>query len=772
MNYLQFSFFIKKIIILLFLILNINIVKGQLIVNTGQSAANLVQNVLVGNGVTVSNVTFNGSANALGEFSNGNSTNLGITNGIILSTGYANEAAGQVSFTPSTSFVLGGDPQLQNLITQTVYDAAVLQFDFIPIADTLKFKYVFGSDEYPEYVNNYNDVFGFFITGPNPLGGVYSNKNIALIPGTTLPVTINNVNNVNPSYPQYYIDNESINGATITYDGFTTVLTAWVLVEPCMQYHIKIAIGDAGDHVLDSGVFLEANSFSSNAVNFTTSYTSNVDPDAVEGCNDAIITFNIPTSSPNDQSIHFTISGTAVNGTDYLHIADSIVIPAGQTSANITISPINDGNTEPTESVFLIFQSSPCGNDTVKIFIKDYNVLTGSFDNPVICGTGADILDFNSAYGFPPITYQWNTGETTSSINTSTNVSTNYIITATDACGTSITDSVFVDIIDATLSKNDILCFGQQNGNATVNVNIGTAPYNYNWNTTPQQNGVTATGLAAGDYSVTITDAHNCSLEIPFSITQPPQLALNLMSQDETCLNSCNGQAYANVSGGILPYSFVWSSNPQHTTDSAINICNGNYTVTITDSNNCEISQDFTILTNTLITADFIASASEGVVPLNVDFVYTGIGASTWQWDFGDGNTSSDQNPSNTFTEMGIFNVVLTVNSGAPDSCTHSYSMLLETLLPSNVEIPNVFTPNGDGTNDLFYVENKGLKSACMKIFNRWGKLIANWENAQGSWDGNINGNPASSGTYYYIFTAQGFDDVDYNINGTIELIR
>jgi len=762
---------LKHIIFFSILIIHTNLY-SQLNITTGVTPQQLVQNVLIGNGVTASTITYTGSNQAIGQFSNGNTTNLGLNSGIILSTGKAIEAAGPVSFTPSTGFGLGGDPQLQNLISQTVYDAAVLQFDFIPTADTLRFRYVFGSDEYPEYVNSYNDVFGFFITGPNPAGGVYSNKNIALIPGTTLPVTINNINNVNPSFPQYYIDNQAIGGTTITYDGFTTVLTAWVLVVPCAQYHIKIAIGDAGDNILDSGVFLEANSFSSNAVNFTTSYTSNIDTNAVEGCNSAIITFSLPNPLPTQQVIHFNILGTAINGVDYTHIADSIIIPAGQTSTSITISPINDGISEPTESVYLVFQSSPCSYDTVKIYIKDYEVLTGSFTSPVVCGPNVNSLSFNTSNGFPPINYIWNTGETTAQININPINSTSYNITVSDACGTIVTDSILVDIVEANLNYQDVLCFNESSGSASINVINGVAPFTYTWNTNPVQNTSSVTNLSAGSYTVTITDKYGCMLEIPFTINQPPILNLTLTLEDEKCFNSCNGKAIANINGGVPPYQFNWNINPPQNAAVATNLCSGNYSITVTDSNNCTINNTFTINTNTLISSDFIASVTTGIIPLTVNFTYTGIGANSWYWNFGDGNTSTEQNPSHIFNEMGLYNVILTVNSGAPDSCISSSAIIIEAVLPSEVKIPNVFTPNRDGINDIFTVANKGLETANMKIFNRWGKLVAEWDGAQGGWDGTINGIPASEGVYYYIFTAKGFDKVEYNYNGIFSLMR
>jgi hypothetical protein len=118
---------------------------------------------------------------------------LGINEGIILSSGKVLEASNPVTFFASTNNNTPGDTNLNNLISGTTLDAAVLEFDFIPQSDTLTFNYVFGSEEYPEYVcSSFNDVFGFFITGPNPAGPPHYNKmNIALVPGTNLPVYIN-----------------------------------------------------------------------------------------------------------------------------------------------------------------------------------------------------------------------------------------------------------------------------------------------------------------------------------------------------------------------------------------------------------------------------------------------------------------------------------------------------------------------------------------------------------------------------------------------------
>jgi len=231
---------------------------------------------LIGTGVNYSNVTYTGADIASGIFNNGNSTNIGIETGIFLTSGSGYVIPGpNTSSSAGASNGLNGSPLLGDLLPgYSNYDASQLEFDFSPLNDTVKCQFVFGSEEYNEYVgSSFNDVFGFFVSGPNPLGGNYNDKNIAIIPGTfpEIPIAINNVNNgyappsVIPDGPcincEYFVDNTG--GVTIQYDGFTTVITLWALVIPDEEYHFAIAVGDAGDHIFDSGVLLEGTSFKS-----------------------------------------------------------------------------------------------------------------------------------------------------------------------------------------------------------------------------------------------------------------------------------------------------------------------------------------------------------------------------------------------------------------------------------------------------------------------------------------------------------------------------
>lgn len=232
---------------------------SALIVIPTNDASTLVGTIL-GGGVSVANLSYTGAPGASGTFTGGGAAGIDIEAGIILTTGAATLAPG-----PNNDDFAGvdnnlpGDPvNLDPLIPGYVtYDATILSFDFT-VSDTetssIFFNYVFASEEYNEYVGSeFNDVFGFFLDGTN----------VALIPSTTTPVSINNVNNgVNSAY---YNDNDLTNGIPtpydIEYDGFTDGFTVAVLDLAPGVHTITFAIADAGDGILDSAVFIQADTF-------------------------------------------------------------------------------------------------------------------------------------------------------------------------------------------------------------------------------------------------------------------------------------------------------------------------------------------------------------------------------------------------------------------------------------------------------------------------------------------------------------------------------
>ncbi|NJM21013.1 MAG: PEP-CTERM sorting domain-containing protein [Richelia sp. SL_2_1] len=231
---------------------------------TPTNDGNTLVNTILGSGITVvpGSVNYTGASGASGIFTNGNSSGIGINSGIILTTGQASDAVGPNNLdNTTTGNGTPGDADLNALIPQNTNDAATLEFDFESAGGNIFFNYVFASEEYNEFVNSsFNDVFAFFLDG----------QNIALIPGTTTPVSINNVNGGNPlgnnaSNSQFYVNNDPSDGGPffdIEYDGFTKVFTAQALGLTPGKHTIKLAIADAGDSILDSAVFIQGSSFS------------------------------------------------------------------------------------------------------------------------------------------------------------------------------------------------------------------------------------------------------------------------------------------------------------------------------------------------------------------------------------------------------------------------------------------------------------------------------------------------------------------------------
>ncbi len=385
---------------------------------TTYTVSQLVTDVLITGCLQAMNVTFQGGANAIGYFTNG-LPGLDFAEGIIMSTGNVHDAPGpNSSGSTSTINSSGSDPQLQALMPgYTINDATVLQFDFIPASNTLEFQYVFGSEEYPEFVNSsFNDVFAFFLSGPNPGGGNYNNVNIALVPGTSIPVTIDNVNATTNS--QYYVNNTG--GVHLEYDGYTVTLTATANVVQCATYHIKLAVGDCGDSSYDSAVFLKAGSFTSgesytmqaynawgNAINF------------YEGCSNYLVFSRTDNTDINQPvPIEMTIGGTATPGVDYQAIPANLEIPAGQQTYTYYIDAFIDDVAEGVETITFTFTNGcPCSTSTSTqtIYIHDQFSISPSITNngPVCVGDAATLeLTLNQSGETSEVEIIWSSGHT------------------------------------------------------------------------------------------------------------------------------------------------------------------------------------------------------------------------------------------------------------------------------------------------------------------------------------------------------------------------
>ncbi len=574
---------------------------AQLVVTNTQTPAQLVQNVLLGGGVTASNFTFNGlPANTVhpqaGEF-DGTSSNVGLAAGMIMGSGDVTFAIGPNNIGSGSA---GGgnfgfnDPDLDQLSGVPTHDAAILEFDFIPTGDSLKFNYVFGSEEYDEYVcGTVNDVFGFFLSGPGITGPFTNNAiNIALVPGTQVPVSINTVNNgtvgtngiasncaaLDPNWMNnniYYSSNA--NGTTVQYDGMTVVLTARAEVVCGQTYHIKIAIADGGDTAFDSGVFLEAGSFVS---------TGQVIPDLVsgvlvndstmlEGCGLVDFTFYRMGDSSATDTVNLAILGTATPGVDYSPpFPSQLIYYPGDTAITFLLTIPQDA--DGLESIIIqIQQLIQCAGIQIQTEFHFY------IDSPPPLDVQASNIqsDCNLTELLAPVVsggsgnyqYSWSTGETTPTISVSPGVTTTYTFTVSDTCSiVPATVDITVDVpvyapMVLTLTPDTAIpCLGDADL-SVLNVAGGDGNFSYEWTTGTTVIGSTATvNVDAGPptyYVATVTDGCGSIAQDSVLTTTAPLPPIEIVTNGDPtviCVGDTTTISIASVTGGNGVYTYIW----------------------------------------------------------------------------------------------------------------------------------------------------------------------------------------------------------------------
>ncbi len=548
---------------------------AQLVINNAVTASNAVQNTLLGTGVTATNITFQGSNQQVGSFVCTN-CGLGIGNGVVIGTGNVNAAAGPnntgaSSLGPPNTTDNVSDIDLAQLSGMALNNTAVLQFDFIPTGDSLFFKYVFGSEEYPEWVGSINDAFGFFLSGPGITGPYTGNaRNIALIPNTNTSIAINNVNATTNS--QYYVSNTN-NVANIQADGFTTVLTAFSLVQCGQPYHIKIAIGDASDGAYDSWVFLEAGSFHSNElqVDFTAPNLGPASGGLYEGCDPAHISFTRSGNLNIQQAYDLTFTGTAVNGVDFQTIVPQIVFPANVSTVTIDLIAIQDAVLEGLETFTLTVLNNGCGNmdASIEVAISDLPALEVVTPNVNInCGEQA-LLEPLVSGGLGNYHFLWSNGFTGTQQSTYPTQNTSYSFTVSDTCGVTPVNGVInvVFVTNPPLIVNlgpDIIstCLDQVTIEPVVSGGFGD--YSYTWTsagvalaTTPTVSFMQSTTQNIG---LTVTDICGVAANDLVLVTYPPVPVIVDLGTDITATCLDQNVLIPLVSGGTGEHTYSWTS--------------------------------------------------------------------------------------------------------------------------------------------------------------------------------------------------------------------
>ncbi|NMC99281.1 MAG: T9SS type B sorting domain-containing protein [Bacteroidales bacterium] len=468
----------KHLYIFLSVIFFSNVSFGQLYTeySSPTSLDSMVLRMFSSPNVHIYNISFTGDYNSytneiydIGYFNSLNST-VGIDSGIVLTGGWLEPpfGLGKPSYNETNYWKFTpGDAILDSIIyPSTTLGAAVLEFDFVPIGDTLKFNYVFASDEYPNQICHIdNDVFAFHVSGP----GISGIKNIALIPNTSIPVGNNSINDTSFAvysifinsgncqsldYPQYYVDHGQ--DSVFIFNGSTTVLTAKVATIPCETYHLRFAIANGGDDTDESpAVFLEANSFNSEPLKIIPSvlYGGFIDSLLYEGCGFAKLIFRRTYNIQQPKTYNLIISGTAQNGVDYSGIPNQITFSAGQMYDTLTITPVFDNLPDDNETIIVTIGDTLCNGDfyetqaIIKISETHNPKLTIVPDSGLYCDTV--IFKSNITGGFSPYTFSWNNGQGTDSIFHFYSEGMQTItLNIVDACGSSIHETISIDFKD------------------------------------------------------------------------------------------------------------------------------------------------------------------------------------------------------------------------------------------------------------------------------------------------------------------------------------
>ena len=455
---------------------------------------------------------------------------LGLQKGLLLTTGQAALAIGpNDNQLASINNGTPGDSDLDVLSTQSgnflpSFDACVVELDVFVSSDELVFEYAFGSEEYPEFVGEgFNDIFAFLVSGPGISGNpsIGNAQNVAVLPGTNIPIEIETVNNlVNWTY---YRNTE--NSPFIRYDGMTIdnlgvkkTLTARIPVVPCNLYRLKLAIADRGDAVYDSGVFLSE--ISGGGPKLVVAFASGIDY-LVENCSGNLdrILVSLQEPSPADQQYIVTVSGSATRDQDYtLDMPDTITIPAGTLQLSFPIIPLDDALLEGTE-IITITLSKDFGCGMVQLSSVDIPLnddldveINAGADTLYTCAGGVLQLEASGAtsYFWQPPGAVSNPQIPNPTISTTQDIE----LRVTGTLGNcSNTDTVYIRVLDPTVEVQALgatdICLGQS---VTLKALTNTGGQGLKW--TPF-NGLSDPGSTITSASPSATTTYRATLSIP-----------------------------------------------------------------------------------------------------------------------------------------------------------------------------------------------------------------------------------------------------------------
>ena len=428
--------------------------------------------------------------------------------------------------------------------------------------------------------------------------------------------------------------------------------------------------------------------------------------------------------------------------------------------------------------------------DSVTLTQPTEIVITGLVNNATCFNTPTGSVTTTITGGTPAYNFSWSSGATSQNINTASAGS--YTITVTDSLGCQKTAIFVVDQptqMFLSLLDDQPSCFGSLNGSISVAATQATPPYTYIWSTTPVQNTNTASNLAAGNYTVTVSDSKGCTATATETLVQPAAIVVTTNVDSALCFNTASGEVVTTATGGVSPYVFDLNGILQPT-GTFTGLLPGNYLVIATDINGCTGSDSFHIaspgqLSVTLITTDqFILTG------MHTQLVATAVPAAAvvqYQWSpitvdsvdvFDYSTCGGDTFDCNQPYVSPPFSTTFTITVYDANHCAASDTVTVYVSDKQSSFVPSAFTPNGDGLNDRFTFDFLGATTIDVNIFDRWGANIyhdpaqPNGMSNSIGWDGTVHGKLVPEDTYVYQLKVTYFNGTVKTMAGTVTVMR
>jgi gliding motility-associated-like protein len=396
---------------------------------------------------------------------------------------------------------------------------------------------------------------------------------------------------------------------------------------------------------------------------------------------------------------------------------------------------------------------------------------------PTCSGQANGQIAVNLSGGNLPFSFTWTPGITQHTQTVTGIGAGTYSVFVLDnnGCTTSGTVSVTQPSpLSLSAPTNATICAGSS-ASLSVSASGGGSPYTYIWNPGNLSGStVTVNPTSGTQYTCTVTDANGCTQSRTANVEVRPLLSASVSVQHLCAGDSVVLSPVITSPGTGGPYSYSWSTG---STASTITVHAAGtpgialYNLTLSDGCNPNAAVTFTVITDSTPIADITADSLIGNAPLTVHFTDNGTGGGIFNWHLGNGSSSNTQQASTHYINGGNYVVTFTVTNA--DGCSDYDTLSITVIdLAPQIIIPNVFTPNGDGANELFDIKGINLSRYDCSVFNRWGKLVFNSTDVKHKWDGKINGNPAEEGTYFYVVKAGSAVGEEIKEQGYVSLFR